>query len=68
MNFRPYLDAIYLEEIEKLKSKVIQENRDHKIEHIVEDKPYKQIELEDLPEYKEILSNGVRYQSIRPSK
>ena len=68
MNFRPYLDAIDLEEIDKLKSKVIEENRNAKIENIIEDKPFKETKLEDFPEYQEIISKGVSYQSIRPSK
>lgn len=56
------------EEIDKLKSKVIEENRNAKIENIIEEKPFKEIKLEDLPEYQEIISNGISYQSIRPSK
>lgn len=57
-----------MEEADKLKSKVIEENRNAKIENIIEDKPFKEIKLEDLPEYQEIISNGISYQSIRPSK
>ncbi len=57
-----------MEEADKLKSKVIEENRNAKIENIIEDKPFKEIKLEYLPEYQEIISNGISYQSIRPSK
>ena len=57
-----------MEEADKLKSKVIEENRNAKIENIIEDKPFKEIKLEDLPEYQEIISNDISYQSIRPSK
>ena len=56
------------EEIDTLKSKVIEENRNAKIENIIEDKPFKETKLEDFPEYQEIISKGVSYQSIRPSK
>ena len=48
------------EEIDEVKSRVIQENRDGKIKSILDDKPFTEIKLEDDPEYKELMQRGVK--------
>lgn len=47
------------EEIEAVKNKVIAENRQGKIDSIVDDKPFTEKKLEDDEEYKELMKKGV---------
>ena len=48
------------EEIDEVKSRVIQENRDGKLVSILDDKPFTETKLEDDPEYKELIQRGVK--------
>lgn len=48
------------EEIDRVKSRVIQENRDGKLGSILEDKPFNEKKLEDDEEYKELQKKGVK--------
>ena len=48
------------EEIDEVKSRVIQENRDGKLDSILDDKPFTETKLEDDPEYKELMQRGVK--------
>lgn len=48
------------EEIDRVKSRVIQENRDGKLDSILEDKPFNEKKLEDDEEYKELQKRGVK--------
>ena len=47
------------EEIEEVKNRIQSENRDGKIESIIEDKEFVEKKLEDDPEYKELIKKGV---------
>ena len=47
------------EEINQVKNKIQSENRDGKIESIIEDKEFVEKKLEDDPEYKELMRKGV---------
>lgn len=47
------------EEIDEVKNRILQENRDDKIESITEDKPYSEKCLEDDEEYKKLMNKGV---------
>jgi hypothetical protein len=47
------------EEIDSVKSRIIQENRDGKIESIIEDKPFSEKKLEEDEEYKKLMKKGV---------
>lgn len=47
------------EEIDKVKNKVLAENRDGKIEAIIEDKPFVEKKLEDDEEYQKLMKKGV---------
>ena len=47
------------QEIDEVKSRVIQENRDGKLGSILEDKPFTEKKLEDDEEYKELMKKGV---------
>lgn len=40
------------EELERIKGEVVSTNRDGKIESIIEDKEYKEMEIKDHPDYK----------------
>lgn len=48
------------EEINQVKKKVQSENRDGKIEAIIEDKEFTEKKLEDDEEYKELMKKGVK--------
>jgi hypothetical protein len=48
------------EEIDEVKSRVIQENRDGKLGSILDDKPFIETKLEDDLEYKELMKRGVK--------
>jgi hypothetical protein len=47
------------QEIDEVKSRVTQENRDGKLDSILEDKPFTEKRLEDDEEYKELMKKGV---------
>lgn len=47
------------EEIDEVKNKVLSENRDGKIEAIIEDKPFVEKKLEDDEEYQKLMKKGV---------
>ena len=47
------------EEIDSVKNRITQENRDGKIESIINDKPYSEKKLEEDDEYKELMRKGV---------
>jgi hypothetical protein len=47
------------EEIDQVKKKVQSENRDGKIEAVIEDKEFTEKKLEDDEEYKELMKKGV---------
>ena len=47
------------EEIDSVKNRITQENRDGKIESIVDDKPFTEKKLEEDQEYKELMRKGV---------
>lgn len=47
------------EEIDSVKNRITQENRDGKIESIINDKPYSEKKLEEDDEYKELMRRGV---------
>jgi hypothetical protein len=47
------------EEIDQVKNKVLSENRDGKIESIIEDKPFVEKKLEDDEEYQKLIKKGV---------
>jgi len=48
------------EEMMLLKNRINSENRDRKIESILEGTEYVESRLEDFPEYKELVSRGVK--------
>ena len=48
------------EEMMLVKSRINSENRDRKIESILEGTEYVESRLEDFPEYKELVSRGVK--------
>jgi hypothetical protein len=56
------------EEIESVKKKVISENRQGKIDSIVDDKPFTEKKLEDDEEYKELMKKGVTPMSAPTGK
>lgn len=56
------------EEIESVKKKVIAENRQGKIDSIVDDKPFTEKKLEDDEEYKELMKRGVTPMSAPTGK
>ena len=47
------------EEIDSVKSRIAQENRNGKIESIVDDKPFTEKKLEEDQEYKDLMKRGV---------
>jgi hypothetical protein len=47
------------EEIDSVKNRITQENRDGKIESIVDDKPFTEKKLEEDQEYKDLMKRGV---------
>jgi hypothetical protein len=47
------------EEIDSVKNRITQENRDGKIESIIDDKPFTEKKLEEDQEYKELMRKGV---------
>jgi len=47
------------EEINSVKNRITQENRDGKIESIIDDKPFTEKKLEEDQEYKELMRKGV---------
>jgi hypothetical protein len=47
------------EEIDLVKNRITQENRDGKIESIIDDKPFTEKKLEEDQEYKELMRKGV---------
>ena len=47
------------EEIDSVKNRITQENRDGKIESIINDKPFSEKKLEEDDEYKELMRKGV---------
>lgn len=47
------------EEIDSVKNRITQENRDGKIESIIDDKPFTEKKLEEDDEYKELMRKGV---------
>lgn len=47
------------EEIDEVKNRILQENRDGKIESIIEDKKFTEKKLEDDEEYKKLIKKGV---------
>jgi DNA-binding TFAR19-related protein (PDSD5 family) len=48
------------EEIEEVEKRIISENRDGKIESIIDDKEFKEKRLEDDEEYKKLMNKGVK--------
>ena len=46
-------------EIDEVKNRIIQENRDGKLDSILEDKPFTEKKLEEDEEYKELMKKGV---------
>ena len=48
------------EEMQHVKSRIFSENRDRKIDSLLEGKEYVELRLEDDAEYKELVSRGVR--------
>lgn len=47
------------EEIDSVKNRITQENRDGKIESIIDDKPFTEKKLEEDQEYKDLMKRGV---------
>ena len=47
------------EEIDSVKSRIAQENRNGKIESIVDDKPFTEKKLEEDQEYRDLMKRGV---------
>lgn len=47
------------DEIDKVKNRILQENREGKIESIIEDKKFTEKKLEDDEEYKKLMEKGV---------
>ena len=47
------------EEINSVKNRITQENRDGKIESIIDDKPFTEKKLEEDQEYKDLMKRGV---------
>jgi hypothetical protein len=52
------------EEIEEVEKRIISENRDGKIESIIDDKEFKEKRLEDDEEYKKLMNKGVKPMSV----
>ena len=48
------------EEMQHVKSRIFSENRDRKIDSLLEGKEYVELRLEDDAEYKELVSRGVQ--------
>lgn len=48
------------DEINEVKSRVTRDNRDGKIESILDDKPFTEQKLEDDPEYKDLMKKGTQ--------
>jgi hypothetical protein len=48
------------EELDEVKNRVISENRDRKIDSVLENKGYEEIILEDDEEYKRLRNKGVK--------
>ena len=46
------------DEINEVKSRVTRDNRDGKIESILDDKPFIEKKIEDDPEYKDLMKKG----------
>lgn len=49
------------EELDRIKKEVKQENRDRKIESLIDDKEFNEMKVEDHPDYKDDTPKGTLY-------